>query len=310
MGKEVRIHPSADVQASAIGPGTTIWQNCVVLSDAIIGSDCNICAHVFIENHVRVGDRVTIKNGVQLWDGIVLEDDVMVGPNVTFTNDEFPRSRNEAWSCKSTTVRRGATIGAGAIILPGLTIGPGAMVGAGAVVTRDVPANAIVKGNPARVDGYVETRGAVPGKVQADQTEKRMLPGGAYLKKFKSIKDLRGELSVARLDEDVPFSVKRVFWVYNVPNERVRGSHVHRKLEEFVVCIRGSVSVVIDDGSQRQELVLDDAGLGLYLPPRVWRTLYTYTSEAVLLVFASREYESEDYIRDYDEFILEINDTL
>lgn len=145
------IHPLSDVQSSAIGRGTRIWQFVVVLSEAVIGEDCNICSHCFIENDVVIGDRVTVKSGVQLWDGIRLEDDVFVGPNATFTNDLYPRSRQYPDSFPRTIVRRGASIGANATILPGVVIGEGAMVGAGAVVTRDVPAGVVVVGNPARI---------------------------------------------------------------------------------------------------------------------------------------------------------------
>jgi acetyltransferase-like isoleucine patch superfamily enzyme len=121
------------------------------LPGAVIGADCNICDGVFIENDVRIGDRVTIKNGVQIWDGLRLEDDVFVGPNATFTNDRYPRSRVPMTSIPETFVRRGASIGANATILPGITVGEEAMVGAGAVVTRDVPPGVVVIGNPARV---------------------------------------------------------------------------------------------------------------------------------------------------------------
>lgn len=147
----VFIHSSALCESSHIGSGTRIWAFVHVLAGALIGSDCNICDGVFIENDVRIGDRVTIKNGVQIWDGVRLEDDVFVGPNATFTNDRFPRSRVPMLSVPETFVRRGASVGANATILPGLNIGEGAMVGAGAVVTRDVPPGVVVVGNPARV---------------------------------------------------------------------------------------------------------------------------------------------------------------
>ncbi len=146
-----QIHPLADVQSNKIGIGTRIWQFCVVLPKANIGSDCNICSHCFIENDVVVGDRVTVKCGVQLWDGITLEDDVFIGPNVTFTNDAFPRSRQYLQVPKCTVVKKGASIGANATILPGITIGERSMIAAGAVVTKDVPHDHIVAGNPARL---------------------------------------------------------------------------------------------------------------------------------------------------------------
>ena len=144
------IHPSSDVQTKQVGEGTRIWQYVVILPGAVIGRDGNICSHCFIENRVVVGDRVTVKCGVQLWDGVTLEDDVFVGPNVTFTNDQQPRSRNTAAKLLPTVVKKGASIGANATILPGLTIGEGAMVGAGSVVTKDVPPGVTVVGNPAR----------------------------------------------------------------------------------------------------------------------------------------------------------------
>ena len=155
MTVETNIHPSADVQSDAIGTNTNIWQFCVVLPKAVIGCDCNICSHCFIENDVIIGDRVTVKSGVQLWDGLRVEDDVFIGPNVTFTNDKFPRSKAYPENFPITTVCRGASIGGGAVILPGITIGEYAMVGAGSVVTRNVPPGVIVTGNPARVIGQV-----------------------------------------------------------------------------------------------------------------------------------------------------------
>lgn len=150
------IHPLADVQSDHISENTKIWQYTVILPEARIGADCNICAHVFIENDVIIGDRVTIKNGVQLWDGLRIEDDVFIGPNVTFTNDKFPRSKAWPESFPVTTVCKGASIGGAAVILPGIIIGENAMVGAGAIVTRDVPPDTIVTGNPARPIGKVE----------------------------------------------------------------------------------------------------------------------------------------------------------
>jgi UDP-2-acetamido-3-amino-2,3-dideoxy-glucuronate N-acetyltransferase len=149
-----QIHPSAQTDGARIGSGTRVWQFCIILPKARIGSDCNICAHVLIESDVVIGSRVTVKSGVQLWDGTRIEADVFVGPNATFTNDRIPRSRKRR-SLLVTRVQRYATIGANATILPGLTIGRAAMVSAGAVVTRDVPDHALMIGNPARRKGWV-----------------------------------------------------------------------------------------------------------------------------------------------------------
>lgn len=145
------IHPLSDVQARFIGKNTQIWQFCVILPEAIIGENCNICSHVFIENKVKIGNNVTIKCGVQIWDGIVIEDDVFIGPNVTFCNDKYPKSRNSNWQLEGVLVKKGASIGANATILPGIIIGENAIVGAGSVVTKNIEANTIVVGNPARV---------------------------------------------------------------------------------------------------------------------------------------------------------------
>ena len=145
------IHPLSDVQSPHIGENTSIWQFCVVLPGAHIGSNCNICSHCFIENDVVIGNNVTVKCGVQLWDGIRIEDSVFIGPNVTFTNDRYPQSRNKDFQLLQIKVCTGASIGAGAVILPGITIGANAFVGAGAIVTHDVMANTTVVGNPARI---------------------------------------------------------------------------------------------------------------------------------------------------------------
>ena len=151
----VFIHDSSDVKSGNIGDNTTVWQFCVILERARIGENCNICSHVFIENDVIIGNNVTIKNGVQVWDGIRLEDDVFVGPNVTFTNDKYPRSKLYPEKHLQTIIKKGASIGANATILPGITIGASAMVAAGAVVVRDVPDEILVAGNPARKIGTI-----------------------------------------------------------------------------------------------------------------------------------------------------------
>ena len=150
------IHPLADVQSDNIGQNTRIWQFSVILKNAQIGMNCNICAHTLIENDVRIGNNVTIKSGVYIWDGITLEDNVFIGPCVAFTNDKKPRSKQYPDSFAKTIIAEGASIGANATILPGIKIGKNALVGAGAVVTKDVPENAIVIGNPAFIKGYME----------------------------------------------------------------------------------------------------------------------------------------------------------
>ena len=140
------IHSTSDVQSKNIGKDTSIWQFCVVLSGAVIGDDCNICSHCFIENNVIIGNRVTVKNNVSIYDGITIEDDVFVGPSVAFCNDKYPKSKNVNFKLDHIIIKKGVSIGANATILPGVTIGENALIGAGSIVTKNVPANSIIKG--------------------------------------------------------------------------------------------------------------------------------------------------------------------
>lgn len=153
--QDIFIHQLSDVQTRRIGKKTRIWQFCVILEGAQIGEDCNICSHCFIESDVVVGNRVTLKSGVSLWDGLRIADDVFVGPNAVFANDRFPRSKQYQAKIPNTWIKQGVTIGANATIMPGITVGENAVIGACAVVTRDVPANAVVMGMPARIIRYL-----------------------------------------------------------------------------------------------------------------------------------------------------------
>ena len=162
--KKYFIHPKAIVYTKNIGDKTTIWAFTHVLAGAKIGKNVNINDHCFIENDVKIGNNVTIKNGVYLWDGVLIEDDVFIGPNATFTNDKFPRSKNINYKQEKTLLKKGCSIGANATILPGIVVGEKAMVGAGAVVTKDVPDYALVYGNPAKLMGKVDKSGRAVSK--------------------------------------------------------------------------------------------------------------------------------------------------
>lgn len=296
-------HPQSIVETSRVGDDTRIWAFAHVLPGAKIGCDCNICDHVFIENDVVIGDGVTIKSGVQLWDGIRIEDDVFIGPNVTFTNDKFPRSKFYPDHFLSTFIHKGASIGANATILPGLKIGERAMIGAGAVVTRDVPSNAIVTGNPARITGYVDTVAHPTSSPMISAVSCDSIVSRVKLIHLKHVEDMRGNLCAAEWHQDLPFVPCRVFYIYDVPGSQVRGEHAHKSCHQFLVCLHGSVAVIVDDGEKREEYILDQPWLGLYMPPLTWGIQYKYSIDAVLMVLASHEYDSLDYIRDYDEFL-------
>lgn len=150
------IHELSNVKSNKIGKNTRVWQYSVILQGAQIGDDCNICAHTLIEGDVILGDRVTIKSGVYLWDGLRVEDDVFIGPCVSFANDLYPKSKVYPDSFLTTVIKKGASIGANATILPGITLGENCLVGAGSVVTKDVPLNAVVAGNPAKILRYID----------------------------------------------------------------------------------------------------------------------------------------------------------
>lgn len=152
------------VETDSIGKGTSIWHFCHIMKNVRIGANCNIGNHCFIESGAIIGNNVTVKNVSMIWDGVTIDDNVFIGPNVTFTNDLYPRSPRMAivkkrYSGKSwllsTEVEQGASIGAGAIIIPGLKIGEFSMVGAGSVVTKNVIPYSLVSGNPARFKGWV-----------------------------------------------------------------------------------------------------------------------------------------------------------
>src|SRR5436190_1856701 len=194
------VHPQGLCESPNVGEDTRVWAFAHVLGGARIGRDCNICDHVFVENDVIIGDRVTVKCGVQLWDGLRVADDVFIGPNVTFSNDKYPKSKQYQPEVMQTHIGAGASIGAGGTVLPG---------------------------------------------------------------------------------------------------REVRGEHAHRNCHQFLVCARGSVTVVVDDGVLSEEVVLDGPDIGLYVPPMIWATQYQYSTDALLLVLASAPYDPDDYIRDY-----------
>jgi UDP-2-acetamido-3-amino-2,3-dideoxy-glucuronate N-acetyltransferase len=303
------VHSLSDVKTKKIGTGTRIWQFCVVLADAKIGSNCNICANVLIENDVVIGDNVTVKSGVQLWDGVRIEDNVFIGPNATFINDLMPRSKVYPEQFLKTVIKAGASIGANATILPGVKVAEGAMVGAGAVVTRSVPPNAIVVGNPARITGYTNAKDSTNVKTQ-QQVDNRKPPfantttvNGVTVHKFPLILDIRGSLTVGEFEQHIPFVPMRYFLVFDVPSKETRGEHAHHACHQFLICVRGSCAVLVDDGNNRTEITLDAPDKGIYLPPMTWGVQYKYSEDAALLVFASHHYDDNDYIRDYADFM-------
>jgi acetyltransferase-like isoleucine patch superfamily enzyme/dTDP-4-dehydrorhamnose 3,5-epimerase-like enzyme len=310
LDSSIFVHPLGICESTHIGRGTRIWAFAHILPNARIGCDCNICDGVFIENEAAIGDRVTVKSGVQLWDGVTLEDDVFVGPNATFTNDMYPRSKEHQTHPLKTLVKRGASIGANATILPGVVIGERAMIGAGTIVIRDVPARAIVVGNPGRIVGYADT---VSHDTRLVKPTENLAPGlvensslripGCQLWRFPTFGDMRGDITVAQFDRHLPFDIKRIFFIHNVPSGDVRGEHAHRTCAQLLLALSGGVSVVVDDGVRREEIRLDNPSVGLFISPKHWSTQYLFAPGTVLAVFCSENYDSQEYIRDHDEFL-------
>jgi acetyltransferase-like isoleucine patch superfamily enzyme len=305
------VHPQALCEARQVGPGTRICAFAHVREGAVLGRDVEIGDHAYVASDVVIGDRVVVQTGAQLWDGVRVEDDVLIGPHATLVNEGFPADRRAPRSSPRTLVCRGASIGANATVLSGMTIGQSAVIGAGAVVTRSVPPHAIVVGNPGRIRGYVDSLGRqrgvekpaapaeVPGVVRSRVRD-------VTVQRLPLSRDMRGSLSVGEFPKEISFVPKRYFLVFDVPSSEIRGEHAHRTCHLFLVCVRGACSVVVDDGEGREEFRLDHPTLGLHLPPMVWGTQYKYTSDAVLLVFASDYYDPDDYIRDYQTFLDEV----
>jgi acetyltransferase-like isoleucine patch superfamily enzyme len=276
-----------------------------VLPGAKIGKNCNLCANTFVENDVVVGDNVTLKCGVFLWDGVYVGNDVFIGPNVSFCNDKYPRSgiHDERRHLLKTIICEGASIGAGSVILPGVKIGACAMVGAGTVVTKDVPPYAIVVGNPARINGYVNVK-KIEGNNSCvcQRTSRDLSLTGARLYEIPHFGDIRGDLNVLEFEKLLPFPVKRIFYTYNVGSSNVRGEHAHKKCEQFLVALAGSLKVIVDNGEIREEYILNRPSIGLHLPAGCWGIQYQHSPDCVLMVLASHLYDEKDYINDYAQF--------
>ena len=279
---EMLIHPQALCESDTIGDNTRISAFTHILRGARIGSDCDISDHVFVDSDVVVGDRVTVSCGVQLWNGLRVGDDVVIGPNVTFAYDKHPIARHEPEKTL-THLGRGASIGGGVTIVTGRRVGARALVVAGSVVTHDVPAKAIVSGNPARIVGYVDTMRPVKESHPLGRDVGAVIATGVQgvtLHRLLMVEDLRGNLSVGEFPGQIPFVPQRYFIVFDVPGKDVRGEHAHKQCHQFLVCVRGSMSVVVDDGRMSEEILLDGPNIGLYVPPMVWALQYKYRQMA------------------------------
>lgn len=234
----------------------------------------------------------------------VMEDGVVIGPRVVLAGSGI-------------VLRTGARLDAASVVAEGVTISQGAWVRAGSVVLTSVPPNAIVEGNPARVVGYCKdthhTERSAPKLVDvrdfAHLERPARIPldvGDSALYLMRRIVDARGGLTVGEVPTEVPFSPARYFAVFDVPSVELRGEHAHKRCQQFLICLHGSCRVLLDNGQKRCEVTLDCPDMGVFMPEMIWGTQYRYSSDAVLLVFASRPYEADDYLREYNDFLSEV----
>jgi UDP-2-acetamido-3-amino-2,3-dideoxy-glucuronate N-acetyltransferase len=298
----VYVHPQGLCESRDVGPGTRVWAFAHVLPGASVGADCNICDHVFIENDVLIGDRVTIKSGVQVWDGVRLEDDVFVGPNATFTNDRYPRSKVHPPEFLKTIVRRGASIGANATILPGITIGERALVAAGSVVTHDVSARVLVRGNPARPVSFLDVKLIDASTLHAAKELSELMRGGVELRRLSCTTDRGGSLVATDLAREIPFVPRSFFALVETPDGALRSDHARIRGIQLMVLLSGTVTALVDNARERSAVRLSASGDAILIPPGTWGGLFGFAPGTALAVFASEPNDAADFIRDYGEF--------
>lgn len=260
---------------------------------------CVIARSTFIGPNVQWGHDISIS------DGAVISGYCSIGDACDIGAGSILSGGGDA--TQKLIVESGVVIMAGSVIAGPLTIGQCARLQPGAVVQRSVPPFAIVSGNPAQIVGYTLSNKSSSASIDAARPTNSIETvstrvRGVTLHRFAKILDLRGNLTVGEFGKGVPFEPKRYFMVFGVPNAEIRGEHAHRDCKQFLICARGSCHVVADDGENREEFILDDPSVGLYLPPLTWGIQYKYSLDAVLLVFASHFYDSAEYIRNYDEF--------
>ncbi|SDG47158.1 WxcM-like domain-containing protein [Dyella sp. 333MFSha] len=276
-----------------------------------------ISPHASIDSTAIIGIGCHVSAGAVIGPGVQLQADVVVGEGSIILNSTIAEGCRIAAGCvlHGTTgathdrliLEAGVHVQAGAVLSESVHVAAGARIQAGAVIIRDVPPHAIVAGNPAQIVGYIVSADDAPaahasGASTQGPSVADTKVSGVTLHRFPKILDLRGNLTVGEFGRTVPFEPKRYFMVFGVPNAEIRGEHAHRECKQFLICAQGHCSVLADDGRERQEFLLDDPSVGLYLPPLTWGVQYKYSPDAVLLVFASHFYDSAEYIRSYPEF--------
>ena len=294
------IHDTAVYQPDCIGAGCTIGAFSYIAPTARIGSGCVVAEHVVVGPAVHLGDGVRIGAGAQLLGAVTVSDEAVIEAQATILG---PDSHEDA----RTTIGPRARVRAGAVIEAGVSLGADCVVEVSAAVGRPVPSYAIVAGNPAHITGYVATPGPTgTHHVHVAEAGGESVVHGVKLVRLTAAVDLRGQLVAAQAPDQIPFDPSRIFVVFGVPSQEVRGEHAHRECAQFMIAASGAVSILVDDGQNREEFRLESRDMGLLVPPMTWGVQYKYTPDAALLVLASRPYEAHDYIRDYETFLAEV----
>jgi acetyltransferase-like isoleucine patch superfamily enzyme len=300
----VQVDNTADCQARLIGPGSRVMAFARLGPAVTVGQDCVVGDRAVLDGEIALANGVQVSGGARLIGPVAIGARASIGINAILSATENTSGAAEI------TVGADARIGAAATVLPGVSIGRGAVIKPGSIVMNNVPAHAIVSGNPARIVAYVESVELTAGREQiiaSDLTETTPTRvRGVTIQPLTHARDLRGSLTALEF-EDLPFAPARAFSVFGVPSEFVRGSHAHRTCAQFFVCLAGELSCLVDDGTMREEIRLGTPDVGVHMPPMTWGTQWKYTRDAVLLVLASHPYDPADYIHDYEEFLELLN---
>ena len=308
------VHPQAFCETDQIGNGTRVDAFATLAEGSMLGSDVVIARGATVLRAAEIGDRVRVDVGAVVGEGVHIQSDVVVGPRAILSDPTASANERANHVPGRIVIGQDARIGSNAMVFPGVHISRNARVCAGAVVTRSVPANAIVSGNPANISGYVRFANhladAASNQSVAETSKwpelQPSVVAGVSVHRSPLHRDMRGSLVANEFSKDIPFEPKRTFLVYDVPTGQVRGEHAHRECHQFISCIHGACSLVAEDGKARKEFRLDDPTIGVHIPPMVWSSQHRHTPNAVLLVHASHGYDPDDYIHDYKAFLAQV----
>jgi UDP-2-acetamido-3-amino-2,3-dideoxy-glucuronate N-acetyltransferase len=268
--------------ANSIGPDVEMAGPCVIGEQTLLEGAIQLAPGVEIGPHAYLRGPLIIETAASI--GAKCCIDAASGPTATIT------------------VGEGAAIGANATLWPGVSVGKRARVEPGSVVTKNVPAMAVVAGNPAQIVRYCGTSAASFAAPAAAAEVTATSIRGVTVHRLPLHEDLRGNLTFGEAQRHVPFPVRRYFLTFDVSSEQVRGEHAHRTLHQFLLCVHGRVHIVADDGVNQADFLLDRPDLAIHIPPRIWSVQYRFSADAVLLALCSENYDPADYIRDYAEF--------